>query len=216
MKAWNLFKRKKNRADKVRVLVVADVEHKYLYDWFDKKNFKGVELIISCGDLKASYLSFLVTMLSAPLLYIHGNHDSPYLKSPPEGCENIDGKLVQFKGLNILGLGGVRSQRKIDFHYSERRMKRRIFRQKLNLHRSSGLDILVSHAPAAGLGDGEAYHAGFDCFRDLLDKEEPAYFFHGHQHLCYSANANRIQKYKNTTIVNGYGYYIMDLEFPKK
>ena len=59
----------------LRLLVVADKESSYIWDHFDKSRFEGVDLIISCGDLKASYLSFLTTMVAAPLYYVHGNHD---------------------------------------------------------------------------------------------------------------------------------------------
>ena len=66
------------------------------------------DLILSCGDLKAEYLSFLVTMARCPLLYVHGNHDDDYIRREPEGCDCIDDKLVVYKGLRILGLGGSR------------------------------------------------------------------------------------------------------------
>ena len=59
----------------MRVLVVADVEDKRIYDYYKKERVEGVELIISCGDLKPNYLDFLVSMVNVPLLYVHGNHD---------------------------------------------------------------------------------------------------------------------------------------------
>ena len=36
---------------------------------------------MSCGDLNSKYLSFLVTMGRAPLVYVHGNHDKGYEKT---------------------------------------------------------------------------------------------------------------------------------------
>ena len=82
------------------------MESRFIWDYFDPKVFRGVDLIISCGDLKPEYLSFLVTMIPAPLLYVHGNHDKNYKKKPPLGCQCIDGCLVDFRGIRILGLGG--------------------------------------------------------------------------------------------------------------
>ncbi len=46
---------------------MSDFESKFIWDYFDPQVFKGVDVIISCGDLKASYLSYLVTMIPAPL-----------------------------------------------------------------------------------------------------------------------------------------------------
>ena len=40
----------------MKVLVVSDVEYTLLYDHFRKERVAGVELIISCGDLKQDYL----------------------------------------------------------------------------------------------------------------------------------------------------------------
>ena len=76
----------------MKILLISDEESTYIWDHFDKNRFKCINCMFSCGDLKSSYLSFLVTMVSAPLFYVHGNHDRNYSKQPPEGCENIDGK----------------------------------------------------------------------------------------------------------------------------
>ena len=63
----------------MKILAIADVEEKSLWDFYDREKTKGVDLIISCGDLNRHYLDFLVTMTNCPLLYVHGNHDDDYL-----------------------------------------------------------------------------------------------------------------------------------------
>jgi predicted phosphodiesterase len=35
------------------------------------------DLMISCGDLPAYYLDYLVSKLDVPLYAVHGNHDTP-------------------------------------------------------------------------------------------------------------------------------------------
>ena len=90
----------------MKILLLSDEESRYLWDYYRPGVLRGYDLIISAGDLKASYLSFLVTMANRPLLYVHGNHDASYAQRPPEGCQSIDGKLVKINGLRILGLGG--------------------------------------------------------------------------------------------------------------
>ena len=43
----------------MRILAIADEESKYLWDYIQKEKLEGIDLILSCGDLPASYLSFL-------------------------------------------------------------------------------------------------------------------------------------------------------------
>ena len=77
--------------------------------------------MLGCGDLPFDYLEYLVSRLDVPLLYVPGNHDAS-LQMPdmtwmplrselrpmpgPQGCVNIDGRLVEVAGLRIAGLGG--------------------------------------------------------------------------------------------------------------
>jgi len=194
----------------VKILLLSDVESKYIWDHFDREKFKDIDLVISCGDLKAQYLSFVVTMIKAPLFYVHGNHDVEYITNPPEGCECIDDKLVIYKGIRIVGLGGSKYYNSDIFQYTELQMEMRIAKLKPRIWWNKGFDILVTHAPAYSLGDGQDLcHKGFKAFNRLLDKYQPKYFFHGHVHLNYS-NMQRIIKYKNTTIINAYNYYIVE------
>lgn len=201
---------------KLRVLVVSDQESSYIWDYFDKRRFEGVDVILSCGDLKASYLSFLVTMLSKPLLYVRGNHDARYASLPPEGCIDLEEKPVTVKGVRFAGFGGCKSCSQAPLNYTERAMKRRV-EKALRWQRAGKADVLVTHAPAAGLGDEDGgYHEGFECFRNFLIRYKPRYYFHGHMHMNYGKNAQRIRNFEATTIINGYNYYIMDMEFPDK
>ena len=194
----------------MKLLLVGDEESSYIWDHFDPERFKDVELIISCGDLKAEYLSYLVTILNVPVMYVPGNHDQGYDKQPPGGCDCIDGKLVKFKGLRILGLGGSMKYKNASHQYTEKDMKKRISKLKPQLFFSKGFDILVTHAAAYGFGDGkDLCHTGFECFNQLLDTYSPRYHFHGHQHLNYD-RAQRKLKYKDTLVVNAFGYYIID------
>lgn len=70
----------------MKVLAVADKGHRALYDFFDAERLKDVGLGISCGDLDGGYLSYLVTVLPVPLLYVPENHDGRFRGEPPEGC----------------------------------------------------------------------------------------------------------------------------------
>ena len=103
----------------MKILVVSDIESKYIWDHFDPELFRDVKMIISCGDLSARYLSFLVTMIPCPLFYVPGNHDKKYEREPPEGCVNIDGRVIEYKGVRLMGLGGCKSPHPCLDEYSE-------------------------------------------------------------------------------------------------
>ncbi len=133
----------------MKILVVSDHEEKQLYDFFDPDRWAGkVDLAISCGDLRADYLSYLVTVLAIPLLYVHGNHDGRYRQYPPDGCDDIDGKLVRIGELRIAGLGGSHryNDGAEDYQFSMREMGHRVRRLSLAVWRAGGLDLMVSHA----------------------------------------------------------------------
>ncbi len=42
------------------------------------QNYSQVNAVISCGDMPAHYLEFIVDVLNVPLLYVRGNHDVHY------------------------------------------------------------------------------------------------------------------------------------------
>lgn len=197
----------------MKILTVSDHESKYIWDYFDKERFADVDLIISCGDLKAKYLSFLVTMVNKPLLYVHGNHDTRYDMKPPEGCESIEDTIYVYKGIRILGLGGSYRYSNGKHQYTEKDMCKRIKKLKRLLNKHKGFDILITHSPAFGMGDGQDLpHKGFQCFIDLLNSYNPKYFIHGHQHLNYDRKQKRINTYNDTTIINAYEYHILDYD----
>ena len=56
----------------MKLLLVSDEESPYFWDYYRPGRLDGIDLILAAGDLKADYLSFLVTMGRAPVLYIHG------------------------------------------------------------------------------------------------------------------------------------------------
>ena len=199
----------------MKILLVSDEEDRFLWDYYTPGRLKGIDLILSAGDLKAEYLSFLVTLANRPLLYVHGNHDGGYAQRPPEGCQCIDGKLVTVGGLRILGLGGSALYNGGPHQYTERQMRWRIHRLRLKLALTGGVDIVLTHAPVRGFGDEDNMtHRGFEAFLPLLDQYQPRYLVHGHIHQRYGANRPRCYQYNETTIVNATGRYI--LEFPDK
>ncbi len=200
----------------MKLLVVSDLESKFIWDHFDRSNFSDVGLILSCGDLSASYLSFLVTMLPCPLLYVPGNHDKRFVDEPPQGCMCIDGGAVVWHGLRIAGLGGCKSPRKLPYEYTDKQMWARVRRLERSIRRIGGLDILLTHAPAIGLGDGrDLFHEGFEAFRYLLETYHPQYHFYGHVHSNANPfNRRDFQSFESSTLVNATGYKLIEAPEP--
>ena len=50
----------------MKLLLISDHENSFLWDYYVPGRLDGIDLILSCGDLKPEYLSFLVTMGRAP------------------------------------------------------------------------------------------------------------------------------------------------------
>ena len=197
----------------MKLLLLSDKESPGLWDYYTPGKLKGYDLILSCGDLKHDYLSFIVTMANVPLLYVHGNHDTKYAMTPPEGCTNIDDKLYIHNGLRILGLGGSPDYGGVPpYQYTEKEMRRRISRLKLKLKLAGGVDVVLTHAAAAGYGDADDYaHRGFECFNELMDKYKPKVFVHGHVHMNYGHNIPRELQRENTRIINAYEKYEIEI-----
>ena len=197
----------------MKILTIADEESPYLWDYFEKSKLEGIDLIVSCGDLEPTYLSFLATFTSAPVIYVHGNHDDKYEKVSPEGCICIEDQIYVYKGIRILGLGGSMRYRPGQHQYTEWQMKKRVWKLKFQLFWRGGFDILVTHSPAYGINDGEDLaHRGFQTFVTLLEKYSPKYFLHGHVHMRYGRKYKRNDVYKNTKIINAYERYVFEYE----
>lgn len=135
----------------MKILVLADVESKYLWDYFEKEKLEGIDLILSCGDLKADYLSFLASFSKVPILYVRGNHDDGYADKEPEGCICIEDKIYVYNGIRIMGLGGSIRYKKGINQYTQNQMKKRAAMMWPKIKVKKGIDILLTHSPRQGL-----------------------------------------------------------------
>lgn len=179
---------------------------------------RGVDLVLSCGDLPADYMEYIVSMLNVPMFYVMGNHGGDgSARTEPEGAENIDGRVVEYKGLLIAGLeGSVRYNNRPRYQYTENEMRAKIagLTPRLLLNRARYgryLDVLITHAPPLGIHDAsDLPHRGFESFRWFMEHYAPRYLIHGHIHV-YDGRAETVTRYGTTTVVNTYGYRLLDL-----
>ena len=196
----------------MKILCIADEELTIFWDSYVPGRLKEYDLILSSGDLKAAYLSFIVTMARAPVMYVHGNHDTGYAVTEPEGCDSIDGQIVEYRGLRILGLGGCLWYRPGAHQYSEKEMRKRIWKLRWQIAKYGGVDIIVTHAPPRGVGDGEdRAHQGFESFLELMDTYRPRYLLHGHVHLSYGRDRTREREYHDTKVINVCEKYVLEI-----
>ncbi len=193
----------------MRILCISDKV--VLSDGFDQSRIGAVDAIISCGDLPPEHLTSLRSKLDVPLYYVKGNHDIRYEDSPPKGCMNIHGRIVDIGNQRVLGLEGSRWYNEGPNQHTEAQMRWIILGLRLKIWRKRGIDMVVTHAPPRFIHDQEDLcHRGFKSFRKVIDRYKPAYFLHGHIHRAFNHDKERITLLNQTKIINCYGHYILD------
>jgi Icc-related predicted phosphoesterase len=202
-----------------RILAIADEVDEGLYG--DELNRLRADIVLGCGDLPFDYLEYIVSRLNVPLLYVPGNHDpdlrpfddtwSPMrAESPtkgPQGCVNIDGRVVEEAGLRIAGLGGSMRYKPGPNQYTETQMRWRAWRIEMLAHLRRGrggrrIDVLLTHAPPEGFSgkEGDLAHRGFAAFNRLIKNLQPRLQVHGHIHP-YGV-PQQVRKQGGTLIIN--------------
>jgi hypothetical protein len=164
---------------------------------------RAAEVVVACGDLPFEYLGYLMNGLDVPLVFVPGNHDpdvSGYRRSRagltlragmpakapwPDGAVNADRDVVEVAGLRFAGLGGCRRYSSGPNQYTDRQFARRArsLRRRARAERGGGrgIDVLLTHAPPHGVGDGaDPAHQGFTALHRLVAALQPTMLLHGH------------------------------------
>ena len=200
----------------IRILAVSDVLEPTLIDARNRSALVPIDFIVGCGDLDHHDLAFIADGFNAPLLYVHGNHDSNERWRQSQDCcpEPIQSTATHRQaGLSIAGLtwpairgkGGQRSET-VAWKQAMRLATRRLGRLEPL--------IVLSHVPPLGCGDvaTDAYHRGFKGYRWLLQRLEPVLWLHGHTPLA--ATRDWQVQVGPTTIVNVTGAVLIELTPP--
>ena len=213
----------------MRILTVSDKIEPVLYGPYICERVGKIDLVLACGDLPEHYLEYVVSLVDAPLYYVHGNHDKtrPPLTqmslAAPEAvaasttwANNLHMRHVNYQGLLLAGLEGCRRYNDQPFQYSEQEVRRQTWRLSAHLALNKlrygrFLDILITHAPPRGIHDAEDLaHRGFVSYLTLLRRVRPLLMIHGHQHI-YNRNLITETIYGDTHVINTYGYRIIEL-----
>lgn len=224
----------------MKILCVSDHIDPLVYSAHAKVRFKEIDLVMSAGDLPMEYLGFIASTLNRELLFVFGNHNlerlqlfkhmhnafqDPNIPHPAMqnyfGSRYIHGKVVKTHGLLIAGLGGCMVYNGEENQFNDAEMYLKIFRllprllfNKLIYGRF--LDILLTHAPPRGIHDKpDPTHRGFRSYLWFMRAFKPRYLLHGHIHL-YDLNAKRVTVYHNTTVINVYDHYVLEVDNVEK
>lgn len=212
----------------LRVLAISDEVDQRIYSPTIRERMGDIDMVISCGDLPATYLEFLTDALHKEVYYVLGNHAEELTREGergtprhPEGCTDVGFKVVRdpLTGLIIAGLpGSPRYSDRDPIQFTEHqmawhmlRMTPRLLWNKLRYGRA--LDLLVTHSPPRDVGDRQdPAHRGFVSMHRFLNRWKPAYQLHGHIHL-YDRTTETTHHLHSTRIINVYPYQRLDLEF---
>jgi Icc-related predicted phosphoesterase len=201
----------------VKILCISDRVEPILYGPSLNSYAKGVEAVISCGDLAFDYLEYILTFLGVPVYYVLGNHDpAPDGPEHPQGCTPLDGRVVDAGGAVLAGLSGSRLYSGGPNQYTERQMRRRAWALSARIVGRSLIGrptprVFVTHAPPFGLGDREDHaHVGFESFLGLIDRHRPSLWLHGHVHL-YGPEVQRVASRGKTKAINVFGHKILEV-----
>ncbi|MBN2875151.1 MAG: metallophosphoesterase [Spirochaetales bacterium] len=217
----------------MKILCVADEVDPLIDSVRVRDRFSDVDLVLGAGDLPMEYLSYIVSALNKPLLFVFGNHNLAYLpyyrpsaRTQPVASHDYQGDVgatyVGFRirreaGFIVLGLGGSLRYNRGPNQFSQAQMWARVLARvpSLLLNRlihGRAVDIVLTHAPPRGIHDREdVCHQGFDAFLWLMRVFRPRYLVHGHIHL-YDAREQRKTRYEHTTVINAFGYQVLELE----
>lgn len=170
-----------------------------------------------------------VSATGKPVYFVSGNREiifkllvtqlNPHLKTLEQRIKNIknikciDGQVVDFFGMRLLGIPFVPSTEWYLEHYSSIPGFKSKFEQLKLLHKQIEdikADIVLSHCPPFGILDEHPKfgHLGVKSVRRYIDKNKPRYVFCGHIH-----EATGVQVYDNAFVANmGTSYYVFEIQ----
>ena len=211
----------------VRVLVIADEEAPGLH--VQKLRDLSPELVLAAGDLPWRYLEYVGSSVDAPMVFVPGNHDpeiararmgrnGAYTKDGmpcdgprPHGATDADRRVIEVAGLRIAGLGGCVRYKPGPHQYTQRQYDRRARRLMRAAKRAGAVDVLLTHAPPLGLGDGEDLpHVGIEALHTVLERLQPTWHLHGHIHPYGQQMPDR--RVGPTTIRNVIPWRMIDID----
>ena len=143
------------------------------------------ELVLSAGDLPWDYVEWVATSVQCPVVFVPGNHDPdlPAGRTSPGGTIDADKQVVTAAGLTIAGLGGCVRYNEGPHQYTQKQYARCCRRLLRSSRRADPVDVLLTHTPPLGVGDGaDGPHQGIEALHTVIERLQPTWHLHGHIH----------------------------------
>ncbi|WP_370294157.1 metallophosphoesterase [Deinococcus sp. KSM4-11] len=191
--------------------------HPFVYRESFPNGVPDVDLVLAAGDLPGSYLEFVASKLTVPVVYVHGNHANELVvneddhRVPPRGVIAAHRRVVEEAGLRIAGWGGAPRYRQGgtgQYSPAEARWGLGL----LSLRARHGVDVFLTHAPPLGPHAGPDFaHRGDPEITRFMARRQPSVLVHGHIHEYDGKKLEYVDEQLGIRVLNAYGYRIVDL-----
>lgn len=140
-----------------------------------------VDILLSLGDLYDVTLQKAIDIYAPEhVLAVRGNHciDAEF----PIPTIDLHLQIEERYGFTFGGFAGSWQYKKVGNHMYTQEAVHKL------LQKFPAVDVFIAHNSPRGIHErDELIHQGFDAFLDYIDRQQPKYFFHGHQH-CKSVS----------------------------
>lgn len=209
----------------MNILSISDTIIPFIYSDEICEKIRGVDLVISCGDLPYYYQEFILKKLHVPLYFVRGNHDqgveydSDRERKAPRGGIDLHLRFAHNEDLILAGVKGcIRYNPWGSFQYTQAEVRMHIFRLTPSLllnrwHYGYAPDIFASHAAPWDIHDKPDWpHPGVKAYRWMIRVFKPKYHFHGHNHI-YKTDTIVETQVDDMLVINTYGHRQTELSF---
>ena len=152
-----------------------------------------VDILISLGDLYDVTLQKAIDLYAPEhVIAIRGNHC--VADEFPIPTIDLHLQTIELFGLTFGGFAGSWQYKKVGNHMYTQDEARQL------LENFPAVDVFIAHNSPRGIHECDtSIHQGFDAFIEYIDRAQPAYFLHGHQHC------REVSYRGNTCIMGVYG-----------
>jgi Icc-related predicted phosphoesterase len=156
-------------------------------------DLQQIDLLISLGDLM-DQMVFKAIEVYQPLnvLAVRGNHDDDQPFQKP--IQDLHLQVTEINGWLFSGFNGSwKYKEQGPYLYTQEQASRL-------LNRYPSVDIFISHNSPLGVHERDNHtHQGFNILMEYIERVQPRYFFHGHQHI------NQTTMVGETAVIGIYG-----------
>ena len=161
---------------------------------------KEIDLLISLGDLP-DYSLIHASQVYQPIqfLAVRGNHDDAQPFTKP--ILDLHLQVTEFKGITFGGFAGSWKYKPEGSHLYTQEQASRL------LDQFPPVDIFLAHNSPWGVHESDHdIHQGFQALWHYIERVQPRYFFHGHQHV------NKSTQIGKTQVMGVYGEKLIEIE----